>query len=161
EVVVSPGVGGGDRVAVAVHRRRPMQRRAAARAGQRPDRADQSQGRQLLGLSGDGAEPGALQQSGRLGWAERALVGARRAGVGGQRAGGLDGGDGAWVACACGGRGSSAPASRTRRRQPSGSACPSTGASASGDAAAAWRRAWASTRWLSPGGSPYGAGPLG
>ena len=56
EVVVAPDVGGGERVAVFVGRRRAAEDGGAARPGQRLDRADQAQRGELRRLAGAGAE---------------------------------------------------------------------------------------------------------
>ena len=74
---MAPDVGGGERVAVFVGRRRAGEDGGAARPGQRLDRADQAQRGELRRLAGAGAEPGAGDQAGRLGDAEGALEGAR------------------------------------------------------------------------------------
>jgi hypothetical protein len=85
EVVVTPDVGGGDRVAVFFGRRRAREDGAAARPGQRLDRGDQADRGERGGLAGGGAEARAGQQAGRLGDAEGARVGTGRALFAGRR----------------------------------------------------------------------------
>ena len=91
EVVVAPGVGGGDRVAVAVDRRRPVEHGRALGAGQRVDRGLHPLLRQRLRLTGPRPEPGPVEQPGRLEAAEWPAVdlepGGRRRGAGSLRPG--------------------------------------------------------------------------
>jgi hypothetical protein len=92
EVVVPPGVGGGERVAVVVPRRRPAEGGGPARPGQRLDRGDKAERDELVGLAGGRAEAGTLQQANRLRVTEGTLEGAGRPGIECRRGDGRGGG---------------------------------------------------------------------